>query len=121
MTKPSAAPSMMTPSRSTRVVAVAGSGGIGTRGLGGGFLRGLEGKQDGGVPGGEAPRLGEDGEPRPPPWIVAPAGEIIGERVARLGKLGGAAPDRVRAHQSGRCLAERAGAHLLTELGHAPA
>src|SRR4051812_26311806 len=114
MTKASAAPSMMTPSRRTRLVAEAGSGGIGARGPGGGFGRGLEGEQDRGMARGEAPRVGENGEARPAARIVAPAGKIIGKRISCLDQLRRAPSDRVRAHQRSRGLAERAGAHLET-------
>src|SRR3954470_16218538 len=108
MTKPSAAPSMMTPSRSSRVAA-AGSGGIGAGSPGGRFRGGLEGEQDRGMAGGEPPRMGEDFEAGPVAGIVAAAGEKSGERVARLRQLRRGAPERMRAHQGGRSLAERAG------------
>ena len=64
------------------------------------------------------PRFGEHVEARPVAGIVTPAGEESGQRVARLAEFLGRAADRMGAHQRGRSLAERAGAHLLAELGH---
>src|SRR4051812_2274155 len=117
MTKASAAPSMMTPSRSRSVVAAAGSGGIGARGQSGGFGRGLEGKEDRGMARGEAPCVGENGKARPLPRVVAAAGQICGKRVAGPGQLRRRPPDRMRAHQGRGGLAERAGPNLLAKLG----
>lgn len=99
-------------------MAAAGSGGIGTGCPGGGFRRGLEGKQYRGMARGESPRIREDRKPGPAPRIVATAGKKGGERVAGRGQLKRRAPDRVRAHQRSGSLAERAGANLLAKLNH---
>ena len=66
----------------------------------------------------ERPRFAENVEPGPVARIVAAAAEESGERVARRFELAGAAADRVRAHQRGGCLAERAGLHFLAEVGN---
>src|SRR5438105_2703427 len=98
MTKPNAAPSMMTPSRRTSVAAVAGSGGIGADGPGCSLGRGFEGEQDRGMARGEPAGVGEEVEAGPVAGIVAPPGKKGGKRIACCHQLGRAPPDRLRAH-----------------------
>src|SRR6185436_16048204 len=117
MTKASAAPSRMTPSRRTRLVATAASGCMRAPGERGGLGRGLEGEQDRRMAGGERPRRRQYFEARPVAGIVAAAGEEGGKGVTRAGQLLDRTADRMGPHQRRRRLAERAGAHFLAELG----
>ena len=121
MTKTSAAPRMITPSRSSRVAAGAGAVSVHQprrRRLGRGLGGGVEGEQDRGVAGGNAAGLGEDFEAGPVAGIVA-----LGRRDRRRARRGPAASsargaaERVGGHQRGRGLAEGAGLHLLAERG----
>ena len=123
MTNSSAAPSMMTPSRRTSAVASAASAAgrlhqRAGRGERGGF----------GAPASKASRIdgwravnGRASRKMSRPGQSPGSSRLPARKAASASRASASsaalAPDRVRAHQRGRGLAERAGLHLLAERG----